>query len=92
MPMHTHYRGGRETAYTSLDPKLLGAQNLQAEKRKENPEDEHDHGATVGALVDAGVPGLLDDDDGLLTWGVCGESFGVRHGISHAHTVFSRAD
>jgi hypothetical protein len=40
--------------------------NLQAEQREEEPEDEHDHGATVGARVDTGVPDLLDDDDGLL--------------------------
>ena len=43
--------------------------NLQAEQREEDPKDEHDHGATVGARVDTGVPGLLDDDDGLLAWG-----------------------
>ena len=74
--------------------------NLQAEKREENPENEHDHGATVGALVDAGVPDLLDDDDGLgaCAWnkacvrGARRGEFGVRHGISHAHTVTSWAD
>lgn len=38
----------------------------EAEQREEDPEDEHDHGATVGARIDTGVPGLLDDDDGLL--------------------------